>query len=168
MNASSTMTSMKTTFIYAQNPGVIFIKTSYHQQVISFSEPWKITTFWYLIPFERRTSRRTLEASSVQKKSTLDSDRLIKDASVEVDDLVSVSILKDCVNQIFQDIRHLQFNRMRRNVEFALQSQHEPFSDFGIQPRKDFNDWENESRRRLQGFVSLIVDSCDVDEHWGN
>jgi len=31
---------------------------------------------------------------------------------------------------------------------FALQSQHEIFSDFRIQLRSDFNDWENESRRR--------------------
>jgi len=45
---------------------------------------------------------------------------LITDVSVEVDHLVSVSIFKDCINQIFQDSRHLQFSRMRKNVEFAL------------------------------------------------
>jgi len=32
-------------------------------------------------------------------------------------------------------------------VDFALQSQHETFPDFGLQPRNDFNDWEQESRR---------------------
>jgi len=54
------------------------------------------------------------------------------------------------------------------SVEFTLQSQHETFSDLGIQPRSVFNDWENESRRRPWGLVSSIVDKCELEEHWGN
>ena len=30
----------------------------------------------------------------------------------------------------------------------------------------DFDDWENESRRRLWSSMSLIVDNCNLDEHW--
>jgi len=33
--------------------------------------------------------------------------------------------------------------------EFALPSQHETFSDSGIQSKSDFDDWKNESRTRL-------------------
>jgi len=53
-------------------------------------------------------------------------------------------------------------------VEFALQSQHETFPDFGIQPRNDFNDWEKESTRRTWSLVSFIVDKCELEEHRGN
>jgi len=53
-------------------------------------------------------------------------------------------------------------------IEFALQSQHETFPDFGLQPRNDFNDWEQESRRRTWSLVPLIVDKCELEEHRGN
>jgi len=40
---------------------------------------------------------------------------------------------------ILQEIRDLQFHRMKRNVEFALHPQHETSLESGIQIIKDFN-----------------------------
>jgi len=54
------------------------------------------------------------------------------------------------------------------SVEFALQAQHETFPDFEIQSRSNFNDSENESRRRPWSLVSFIVDKCELEEHQGN
>jgi len=43
-------------------------------------------------------------------------------------------------------------NGSRFSVEFALKSQHETFPGFEIPSRSNFNDSENESRRRPWGL----------------
>ena len=47
---------------------------------------------------------------------------------------------------LLQELRDLQFHRMRRNVEFALHPQHETSPDSGINIIEDFNYFKNRSR----------------------
>jgi len=52
------------------------------------------------------------------------------------------------------------------DVEFALQSQHETFSDSVTQSRSDVNGWENKSRRRIRSLLVLSTNNYDLDEYW--
>jgi len=139
---------------------------SYHKLVTWFWLLWKTTIFWFLILFEIFIRRENTTASSLKEKSTLDRDRLITDVSAEVDHLVSGSIFKDCINQIFQDSIHLPFNRMRKNVEFALHPQHETSYDFGIQLTKDFNYIKTKSRKRLRSLCWVRFAASTWNASW--
>jgi len=47
------------------------------------------------------------------------------------------------------------------SVEFALQSQHETISDYGLQLINDVKDYENKSRKRLRSLSLLSINSSD-------
>jgi len=52
-------------------------------------------------------------------------------------------------------------------VEFALQSQHETSSDFGIQlPVSDITDFEVKTRKRPRSLSLLTMNGRDMDEYW--
>jgi len=73
----------------------------------------------------RDSYRKTMHLSFTIRKPALTSDYSITDVSVEVSYLGSVRISQNTSIKLLNSIRHLHFNRTGRNVEFALQPQHE-------------------------------------------
>ena len=62
---------------------------------------------------------------------------------------------------LLQDTRHLQFNRARRNVEFALHSQHETSCDPEIQTKKDL---KREFIKQLGSLLIISTNSKDKEK----
>jgi len=66
-------------------------------------------------------------------------EHLITDASVKTDYIASVRISQNTSIKVFKDTRHLHFNRTGRNVEFALQPQHETSFDLKVSQENDLD-----------------------------
>jgi len=167
MNASSTTTFMKTTVIFVRSPGVTFIR---HHIINGWPH------FEYL---GRQQHSDFLYRSRFQHREEICKHQLYKRnlhwIVIITHGYLHWSGLPSFYQNFqrlylssFQDSRHYQFKRIRNNAELELQSQHETFFDFRIQTRSDFNDWENELRRRPWGLVSFIVAKCELQDHRGH
>jgi len=146
------MTFMKTAFIHIRSPGAAFIRLHFINGWPHFEYPERKQTFQFAV----WDSHKRKNCGFNPTKRNLQWAVTIIYGYLRWSKLLNFSQnFQNLSLSSFQDIRHLQFNRVGRNFEFALHPQHETSFDSRTQLSKDFNYFKSKSRK--QKFVDGLI-----------